>query len=159
MELTYAQKLTLKAAIIADPQLNAFQMNSDGAFAIADLLNLAAVPAYIVWRSEVTMSEIMSNGFRWVDVDGLTAQKYRTWEMMVMLGTINPSRINVRQGIKDCWGNASLQELAILPHLKRSATRAEKILATGTGTDAAPSNMGAEGKLTYQEIEEVRGTV
>ena len=159
MELTYAQKLTLRAAITADPQLNVFPTNSDGADAIAKLLNLDAVPTYIVYKSAVTLNEIMSNGFRWTDVDGLTAQKYRTWETMVALGTINPSRINVRQGVKDCWGDGSLQEVAILPHFKRSATRGEKILATGLGTTLAPSNMGAEGKLTYQEIEEVRGTV
>lgn len=151
-ELKNNQLQTLKAAILADPALASQPPTADGAFAIAAALNAIAAPAFIVWRTSVEVSEIMSNGFRWTDVDGLTAAKYRTWELMVQLGTLNPSRPNVRQGIRDCWGNGSPQETAILVHFKRQATRAEKLLANGTGTDAEPANLRFEGELSYLDV-------
>ena len=154
--MTPAQLALVKAAIDADPALAAQPMNSDGAFAIAAALNLLAAPAFIVWKTSVAISEIMSNGFRWTDVDGLTAGKARIWQWMTQLGTINPSKPNIRQGIRDCWGIGTAQETAILPHLKRSATRAEKLLATGTGSDASPALLTFEGELSYQDVEAAR---
>lgn len=156
MELTTQQLQALKAAIEADPVLAAEPMNSDGAFAIAAALNMAADPAFTVWRTSVTIREIMSNGFRWTDIDGLTAQKYRTWEQFVWLDEINPSKPNIRQGLADCWGAQSAQAAAIMPHLKRAATRAEKLFATGTGSDASPAAMTFEGPLAYQDVEQAR---
>jgi len=47
MALTPAQQQTLKAYIEADATLNAFPLNSDGAFEIAKLLNLDASPDYL----------------------------------------------------------------------------------------------------------------
>lgn len=151
-ELTRNQLQAIKAAILADPVLVAFPQNADGAFAIAAELNKEAAPAFTVWRTSVEVAEIMSNGFRWTDVDSLTAAKYRTWELMVALGTISPNKPNVRQGIRDCWGNGTPQEIAILVHFKRLATRAEKLLANGTGTDAEPANLRFEGGLSYQDV-------
>lgn len=154
--MTPEQLADLRAAILADPVLSAFPENSDGAFAIADELNKIASPDFIVWRTSVTIRGIMSNGFRWTDVDSLTAQKYRTWEQFVALNEINPSKANIRQGLRDCWGNGSAQETAIMPHLKRKATRAEKLFASGAGSDASPATMTFEGLLTYQDVERAR---
>lgn len=154
--MTPAQLTALKADILASPDLAAFPNNSDGAFAIAALYNLPASPSFTVWKTSVTLQEIMSNGFRWTDVDGLTAAKYRTWELMNSLGAIDPSKPNVRQGIRDCWGAGSQQENAILPHLKRLATRGEKLFAIGTGSDNSPATMTFEGNISYQDVEEAR---
>lgn len=156
--LTSSQLQALKAHINGDPLLAAQPATSDGAFTIAAALNAPATPAFVVWRTAVTIEEIMSNGFRWTDVDALTAAKFRTWDLMCRLGTINPSRPNVRQGIRDCWGNGSQQEAAILPHLKRAATRAEQVLASGTGSDAAPATMSFEGELSYQDVLQARAS-
>lgn len=154
--MTPAQLTALKADILASPDLAGFPNNSDGAFAIAALYNLPASPNFTVWKTSVTLQEIMSNGFRWTDVDGLTAAKYRTWDLMNSLGTIDPSKPNVRQGIRDCWGAGSQQESAILPHLKRLATRGEKLFATGTGSDNSPATMTFEGNISYQDVEQAR---
>ena len=158
MELSNAQRTTLRNFIAADPVLSQFPNNSDGNFEIAARLNLDASPAFIVWKTSVQISEIMSNGFRWQDVDGLTAGKARIWDWMSRLGTNDPSKANIRQGIQDAFGAGSAMETAILPHCKRNATVAEKLFANGTGSDASPARMNdrAIGPISYQEIEQAR---
>ena len=59
MVLTSSQLTVLKADIIADPALNVFPNNSDGAFAIAVVYNLVASPAFWVWRSSVSRDELV----------------------------------------------------------------------------------------------------
>jgi hypothetical protein len=154
--MTPEQLVALKADILANSDLNAQPNNSDGAFEIARLYNMVASPDFIVWKTSVSLRDIMSNGFRWTDVDGLTAAKYRTWELMNSIGNIDPSKPNVRQGIRDCWGNGSQQEVAILPHLKRQATRGEKLFSVGTGTTNSPATMSFEGTISYSDVEEAR---
>jgi len=41
---------------------------------------------------------------------------------------------------------------------KRDATRIEKLLATGTGSDAVPAVMAFEGNVSYQDIELARNS-
>lgn len=154
--LTTAQLATLRTAIDADPALASQPNNADGHFTIAGVLNKPSNPAFTVWRTAVPIDEIMSNGFVWTSVDGMTAGKARIWDWMSRLGAINPSKANIRQGLADAFGAGTAMGLSILPHLKRIATRAEQLLATGTGTDATPAVMGWEGLLTYQDIEEAR---
>lgn len=156
--MTPAQLATLKADILADPVLSALPMNSDGAFEIAAAYNLEASPAFVVWRTSVTAQEIMSNGFVWTAVDTLTAGKARIWEWLTRFGTINPSKANVRQGLSDCFGAASEMVTAITPHLKRNATRFEKLFATGTGTTQAPARMVLESPVSLQDIEAARNS-
>ena len=50
----------LKAHILADSALNAHPNTPDGAFAIADAMNLAANPDYWVWRTSVPKKEIVT---------------------------------------------------------------------------------------------------
>lgn len=154
--LTTEQLVGLRDAILADPVLAAEPMDSDGAFAIAAALNQLASPDFIVWRTAVPVDEIMSNGFVWTAVDGLTAGKARIWEWMAGLGVINPSKTNIRQGLVDCFGAGSAMATGITPHLKRKATRAEALLATGVGSDATPGTLTFEGTLSYQDVERAR---
>ena len=56
MALTPAQLTTLKAAILADPTLSAQPLTSGGAQVIADAMNAAAVPAFTVWKSNVSIA-------------------------------------------------------------------------------------------------------
>lgn len=156
--LTTQQLAALKADILADPVLSAQPMNSDGSFAIAAAYNLEADPAFVVWRTNVPAQEIMSNGFVWTSVDALTAGKARIWDWMTRYGSINPSKANVRQGLQDCFGAASAMVTGILPHLKRNATRGERLLATGTGTNGTPGVLTFEGTLSYQDIEAARNS-
>jgi hypothetical protein len=159
--LTTAQLQALKAAIDADPVLSAQPLNSDGAFFIAAALNQEVAPAFVVWRTSVPLEEITSNGFAWTLVDALSAGSARIWEWMFdnSSRSINPSKANIRQGIADVWSGTAGKlavQASVLGHCKRNATRAEKILATGTGTTESPAAMGFEGALSYQEIETAR---
>ena len=154
--LTASQKVALKNDIAADPVLSAYPVTPDGAFAIAEVYNEGATPAFVVWRTSVSVDEIMNNGFVWTAVDALTNGKARIWEWMTRLGTINPSKANIRQGLQDAFGAGSAMSNAIAPHLKRSASRVERLFATGTGTTQSPGTLVFEGRITYQDIQEAR---
>lgn len=156
--LTEAQLTTLKADIEADPILSALPSNIDSAFEIAAAYNLLANPAHIVWRTRVSTDEIMNNGFVWTAVDTLNVGKARIWDWMSRLGFINPSKANIRQGLVDAFGAGSAMAQGILPHLKRGATRAEKLFATGTGSDASPGTLTFEGSLGFHDVDEARNS-
>lgn len=159
--LTNDQLSTLKAAINADPALSALPMNSDGAFAIADALNQPSSPAFIVWRTSVSQDEIMQNGFDWTRVDNLSVGKARVWEWMFSneARAFNASKPNVRAGIDAVWVGTAADlavRAAVYVHCKRTATRAEALLAAGTGSDASPATMTFEGSLSYWDVEQAR---
>lgn len=165
MALTTQQLAALKAGINADPELAAFPNNSDGAFGIAALLNLEASPAFYIWRSNVPVDEIMLNGFDWTRVDNLTVGKARIWDWMMRTGSINPPQANVRAGVLATFSTAGdlNNRLAVFTHCQRKATRAEKLLATGSGTSATeqgvgPATAGFEGNLSYQDVEAARNS-
>ena len=155
-----AQQLqVLKAAILADPVLSAYPMNSDGSYAIADLLNKPADPAFIVWKTDVSIDEIMRNGMDWARVDNLSVGKARIWDWLGRLGAINAAKTNVRAGIDAAWVGTAADlavRAAIYVHCKRSATVLEKIFATGAGTDASPATMVVEETISYQTVDQAR---
>src|SRR5687767_8127503 len=101
MSLLPAQLQTLSTHIAASPDLAAQAPGSDGDDAIARLLNLAAVPAWVVWRTSVTWDEIMLNGMDWARVDNLSVGKSRIWDWMFQNSarSFNPSKTNIRAGI------------------------------------------------------------
>jgi len=154
--MTPTQLAALKADINADAALASLPMNSDGAFAIAAAYNLDAVPDFIVWRTSVSTDEIMNNGFVWTAVDSMTVGKARIWDWMSRLGSINPSKANIRQGLVDAFGAGTAMANGILPHLKRKASRGEKLFASGTGSDAQPGTMAFEGAISFQDVEAAR---
>ena len=157
--LTAVQLQTLKAAILADPVLSAFPAGSDGAYAVADALNQLATPDFVVWKTGVNVDEIMRNGMAWDRVDNLTVGKARIWDWMTRLGTFNAAKANIRSGIDAAWVGTAADlavRATIYTHCKRLATRAEKLFASGTGTDAAPATMDFEGALPYSEVERAR---
>jgi hypothetical protein len=70
-------------------------------------------------------------------------------------GSINPSKANIRAGIAATWvGNAQLLavQAAVLAGCKRKATRTERLLATGTGSDGSPGLLTYEGGLSLGEV-------
>jgi len=154
--LTNTQLQILANDILLDPVLSSLPLTPDSAFAIAEAYNQESNPTYVVWKTAVGIDEIMNNGFVWTAVDGLTNGKARIWEWMTRLGTINPSKANIRQGLQDAFGAGSAMSNAIAPHLKRSASRVERLFATGTGTTQSPGTLVFEGRITYQDIQEAR---
>lgn len=162
MSLTQSQQETLKTFVEADPVLSLKPATAQGAYEIAQELQAIASPAFTVWKSSVAQDEITQNGFAWAEVDSLTVGQARIWEWLFdnSSSTINPSKPNVRQGISDCWkGNAAKLAVgvAVLGHCKRSANIAEKLFATGTGSDASPATMSIEGSVSYNEVGQAMG--
>ena len=159
--MTPQQLQTLKAAILADPVLSQFPANSDGSYAIADLLNKPADPVFVVWKTDVSIDEIMRNGMDWARVDNLSVGKARIWDWLGRLGTINAAKVNVRAGIDATWVGTAADlavRAAVYTHCKRSATVLEKLFATGTGSDASPATMVIEGAISYQQVDEARAS-
>jgi hypothetical protein len=114
---------------------------------------------WTVWKTSVNPEEIMRNGMDWTRVDNLSVGKSRIWDWMTRLGTFDASKLNIRSGIDATWvGTAA--DLAVramvYTHCKRSATRGEKLFASGTGTTEAPATMGFEGDLTWQDVQSAR---
>lgn len=151
MQLTTAQLQTVKAWVIANASSVFWQST-------ANLMNVLASPAFIAWKTSVPMSEVMLNGFNWTRVDNLSVGKARIWEWIKDAKedhTFDPSKANIRAGIDAVWVGTQADldvRAAVYVHCKRSATVAEKVLATGTGSDAVPATMGAEGLITEQNL-------
>jgi hypothetical protein len=156
MALTTAQKTTLKADILAQPDALAIWEIGDTA-ALAALYNVSASPAWTVWKTSVKLEEIMTNGFDWVRVDNLSIGKARIWEWLFKntTATINPSKLNVRAGIDETWKGTQADldvRAAVYVHCKRLATRAERLFTTGTGSNADPGLLVFEGQVTPSDI-------
>ena len=162
MSLTTQQQATLKAYVEADPVLSTYPHNTDGAYEIARLLQANASPEFIVWRTSVTKDEIMQNGFDWVRVDNLSVGKARIWDWLFdnQGNVFNPSKVNVRAGVDECWKGTAADLLvrdAVYVHCKRAANVLEKLFATGTGTTASPATMAVEGTIGYNELANAMG--
>jgi hypothetical protein len=152
MDLTPAQRATLKTAIQAEPSLaTALAQGND--VAVADWLNAATT--FVVWRSEVTPRELME-AFVWAEVDALTPGKARIFDWMSRLPSIDAGVARFRNGLSDCFGSASATYVAILPVLKRTATRAESLLSNGTGSDTSPARLRAEGSVSPSDASLIR---
>jgi hypothetical protein len=158
MLTTQQQRDALKAYIESVPEWMAQPHNGDGAYFVAQELNKDAAPAFIVWKSSVSVDEIMRNGMDWARVDNLTVGKARIWDWLGRLGTFDASKTNVRAGIDAAWVG-TVADLAvrasIYTHCKRNSNVVEKLMASGTGTDAAPATMACEGSIGYQEVADV----
>lgn len=159
--LTSAQLILLKADIAADAAFDAVPHNSDGAWAVKEVYNLPAVPNWWVWRSFVPQSEIVgspspdSTTWSWTAYIGRSQGERDGWrEMFADTGGINPSLLNVRQGLADIFSGASgaAQRTHLLAIARRKSTRAEKLFSAGTGSTASPAAMAFEGALSYQDV-------
>jgi hypothetical protein len=154
--LSTTQLQALKAAIAADQALAALPINTDSAYAIAEAFNAAAAPTFVVWRTDVSATEI---GNAWVgtDIDGMTSINMQRLQLLLASsagGSFDMSRADRRAGFENPFGtnanNAS--RVAMRASWKRSATRAERLFATGTGSDAAPGSMTFEGSISFADV-------
>lgn len=166
--LSTAQQAVVKADILADPTLNSQPNNSDGAFAIADAYNVAAVIDFWVWRTSVTEAECVGTNsvdgttWSWTSYIGRSQGERDGWrEMFADTGRINPAQANIRQGLADIFSGAggAAQRTHLLAIARRKASRIERLLATGTGSTAAPATMGFEGPVIYQDILTARNSI
>lgn len=159
--LTSAQKTTLKAAINANPTWSAYPMTGDGYYDLARELNKEASPAFVVWRTNVSVTETGKafNGSEWA---GMTSANHTRLQTVAQYSTAgyNAALADIRAMFNDIWSGAggALTRAALLVIWKRNALYGEKILATGTGSDASPATMTFEGLLTDTDVREARNS-
>ena len=148
MPLTSAQLAALRADILADPALSGQPNNSDGNLAVANAYNLAAAPAWTVWRKAVPLAEI-AGALNGTELAGLTTGNHTRLQTVVTLinaaGGANPSDADQRAFWDDIFSGAggANTRAALLPLWKKLATRAQKLFSTGTGSDATPATTAA----------------
>jgi hypothetical protein len=157
--LTTQQLVTLKAHIDGDPALAAQPNNADGNTAIAAAMNLAASPAFTVWRTNVSLRDVGA-AFNGSELAGLTTANQTRLQTIALYLTagVNPSVASNRAFFDDVFSGAggTNTRASLLVLWKRLATRAEKLYATGTGSDAVPATLVVEGALTFRDVEEAR---
>lgn len=151
--LTTQQIAILRPIVLAEPSLAEAIMVGNDAM-IAAWCNGSAFPIFTVWKTSVSIDEIMRNGMDWARVDNLSVGKARIWDWLGRLGSLDASKSNVRAGIDAAWVG-TVADLAVRAnvyiHCKRPATNAEKALATGTGIDVSPATLAFEGEVTINE--------
>jgi hypothetical protein len=160
MALTSAQYATLKAAILADPTLNAYPNTSDGNYDMcAQKMNVVVVPAYIVWKNSVSIAST-GEAFNGTELAGLTtANQTRLQTIAQYLAQgYNAALADVRSMFNDIWSGAggTNTRANLLVLWKRSALLGEKILASGTGSDASPATMGYVGNISSSDVQIAR---
>ena len=159
--LTSAQKLLVKNDILNTPALNAFPNNPDGAFEIAAAYNALASPAYTVWKTRVTIGEVGKkfNGTELAGLSTLNNTRLQTLAVFLVDG-VNPSLPDNRQFFDDIFSGAGgvTTRANLLALWKRLASRIEKLLATGTGSDASPAILGFEGTISYNDVHDARNS-
>lgn len=159
MNLSPANLLTLKQAIAAETDPDFVALRDAGATgAMANFYNVDASPAFWVWRTLVTRSEIYHS----TSVDGTTwdwttfknqgVSEQGAWREMFMGENANFSLDNLRGGVGKIFGVANAQTMHILTIARRLAKRGERLFTTGTGSTAAPGKLGVEGNVTNENI-------
>lgn len=185
MELTNAQRQTLKTYIASQPALAAQPLDSTGADAIAKVLNAEASPACYVWATDASVQAIRAR-ITWANLtpadapDGTQAWANRSLQcqgkqfslqlIVPMTGTLDASDPNLRAGLQDALtairsgagGTAQGAGWAgVQGALTRKARLIEKVLADTSGgqdgsTKPLAATMGAEGEIGYDLVQSVR---
>lgn len=152
--LTDAQKVTLKTAIVADSSANALYQAGDLS-GLAAYYNAPASPTFTVWKTYVWLGDV-GRTFNASELAGLTTANTSRLQALAlwMPEGVNPSTAAVRQFFDDIFSGAGgvNTRTALLALWKRSATRLEKLFATGTGSDVSPATLTYEGTIPYSDL-------
>jgi hypothetical protein len=175
MALTTAQLQSLKADVLANVgtipagqpwtdafggvAINAIPDTGVGNAVVAAYYNQPAVPAWTTWRKNVTILEV-GNNLNGTDLGGLSSLNHTRLQTVVMLSQlgIDASLADRRQFFDDIFSGAggATTRAQLLVLWKRTATRAQKLFSTGTGSDAFPattaSNVGDNFLLSPADI-------
>lgn len=184
-QLTPQQVAALKAAIAADVAMNAQSNNDDGNVEVSRLLNLPAVPDFLVWDTAASTNAIndainyanytpndaadntvmQSNRLLQVNVKQMNLQN-----MIAFRPSVDASRSNIRKALMDATtalptgNNGALKDAGgvsganVLAACQRKASVAEKILA-GAPATTGPSTanlLTAQGTITPAEVQAAR---
>ncbi|MGH7947905.1 MAG: hypothetical protein ACREQF_01605, partial [Candidatus Binataceae bacterium] len=111
------------------------------------------------WKTNVAINEV-GKKFNGAELAGLTTGNQTRLQMLAqyLAGGVNPTLIDNRQFFDDVFSGAggATTRANLLALWKRLATRAEKLYATGTGSDPSPATLTFEGSVTYQEVQQAR---
>ena len=151
--LTPAQIITVRAAACADTATARPMMLAGDANALSAWLNSNST--FIAWRSDVRADEI-GNAWLGTDIDGMSALNMQRLQLLLASspeGLFDMTRADRRAGFEGPFGtNANNgSRVAMRAAWKRPATQAERALATGTGTDAAPGVLTFTGSVQQSQ--------
>jgi hypothetical protein len=150
MALTTEQLATLRAVVLAEPSLTQARQNGDD-YAIAAWCNAAASPAFYVWRSDYTSERIRAAITAGItQLDALTASK-RDSLLWWAEASQDMTQSATRAAVNDLTGSQNTLKNSVLDGGKRTATNAEKVLATGAGSFADPAVPGFVGEVSIAE--------
>lgn len=164
MALTTQQLQTLKAAILAETDQTFVQYRTDGNNGgMAAFYNAPASPAFVVWKTSASITDTGKQfvGSEWAGMTSANHTRLQTVAQWLANG-YNPALADIRAMFDDIWSGAggASTRTKLLAFWKRvaPATKAEKLLATGTGSDASPATLTFEGNLTADDIREARAS-
>lgn len=151
--LTTVQASTLKAVALADP-VAAGYINAGNDTGLSEWFN--EMTTHSVWRSvltpELARAAIIKGA---AQLDALTVGK-RDSLLYLVSGNLNVADAAVRASLDDLCGSQNILKGFVQAACKRAASRAEKALATGTGSDAAPATLGYEGVISGNDASLIR---
>lgn len=151
--MTPAQLSTLKSVALADP-VAAGYLNAGNDTGLSEWFNQQTT--HIVWRSvltpELARSAIIKGA---TQLDALTVGK-RDSLFYLVSGNLSVTDAAVRASLDDLCGSQNVLKGFVQASCKRQASRAEKALATGTGTDAVPATLGYEGVISGNDASLIR---
>lgn len=153
--LTRAQKTTLKAYILNQPDLAPLTSGPGTDYAgIADALNANANPVTLAWRTAVPPTD-SDDAPSYTSFDTIAAGKRDSWGFFLAFPR-DFTRNKVRTWVTDVWGNATAgsNAEAILQAGTVKATRAEVALGGNTRTTGTVSALSRnwEGTLSIADI-------
>lgn len=153
--LTSQQLTALKADITTNAaaigQVNIDQRNGP---VIAAFYNANASPSFTVWKTSVAIA-VVGDAINGTELGNLTTantSRLQVIQGFFMQRGVNPTKADTRQMFDDIFSTGGVTKASLLILWKRLATRAEKLYATGTGTDPSPATLVIEGNLTGQNI-------
>ena len=178
MALNPIQRATLKAYIQADPVLSLLTTGIDSISTIINTLNAVAVPGYFIWNNSV-LTEAINDAITWTnftpnDIPDTTVLfqnralicqlKLEQLQALLISRTFfDATKQTQVAGLQDALtnlpsGNAGVNRSAgwasVKLILSKPATVAQKLFATGTGTQASPSITAVD----YVDYEDIRLT-
>ncbi len=147
------QIATLKATCNAAPACVTLANAADD-IALAAWFNAADEGGCIVWRPDVSIGE--ANAVMvWTEIDTMAAGKARIWEWMRLVPVLDFRQSSIRQGINDAFAGTTTR-VNVTQAGKRTATRVEKALASGSCSNVSPSFMTWYGPITYADASLIR---
>ena len=155
MALTQSQLQLLKTAAVADPTAAAYIGNGDDQ-ALANWLN-ASQAGYLVWLPVLSTEQARAAIVKGISqLDNLTVGK-RDSLLWFFSESVTPTDPKVTEAIDALCGTQNTIKTALHDSLRRAATRAEMLLATGPGTYASPGTLTFEGLFSAAQASTVRG--